>query len=315
MEGFPRVQRWLATADLPEDHQARDLSLSDPIVPALEYFLSLQCVPGFERRFKNLEREATGPASRITGERDWASKAAELGAIRLIGRELGLPLLGFDQPSPRAARASSDCDVVAEVEGKSTYFEVKRRSSEDLQTPPRLLRDELTKLDVPYSLSVEMHDRNYGCEDLNKILAGLSTFLDFMHEPENRDLWWGWETVPPAFPAGPFTLWFHEKDTDSGLSEHLECDTRAALRTWLLRKLQEARGKGADYLMTRVDPAGPWGDLVVEYFGAADQDGPRTYSVTDAELDGLRGLVLFSHYDRFCIVNNQLTSHGPHLSA
>ena len=133
MSDFPRAQSWLRTAKLDEDHEARTLSLSDPIVPALEYFLSLQGVSGFESRRISLELEPVGPSCRITGERDWASKCAEHGGICLLGRQLGLPVLSFDESSPRATRPRSNCDVVAEVEGTRTYFEIKRRTSEDLR--------------------------------------------------------------------------------------------------------------------------------------------------------------------------------------
>jgi hypothetical protein len=315
LSNFPRVQRWLETAGLPEDHEAQGLSLSDPIVPALEYFLSLEEVPGFEERLTLLEKEPAGPPSKNTRGIKWASHCAEIGAICLLGQELGLRILGFDQRSPRATRPDKNCDVAAEVEGSPTFFEVKRRSVEDLQIPPPLLRARLLQLDLPYSLSVEMIDPDYDCGDLDERMEEMAEHLVFMHDPDNKDLWWQGDTVPPAFPTKAFIVWFHEKDKDFGLVEHFEPASEADIKSWLRGKTKEASEKGADYLTARVPSSGPWGDLVNECFDFATQDGPRSYSVRDAALSGLRGLILFSRYDRFCIVNDRGAGCRSRLSA
>lgn len=104
MSSFPRVEAWLRTAALEEGHEAKDLSMSDPIVPALEYFLSLEQVPGFESRKSRLESEPARPENQNFGIRGWASHCAELGAICLLGQQLELPMVGFDQSSPQASR-------------------------------------------------------------------------------------------------------------------------------------------------------------------------------------------------------------------
>lgn len=48
MSSFPKVETWLRTAALADGHEAKDLSMSDPIVSALEYFLSLRDQPGLK---------------------------------------------------------------------------------------------------------------------------------------------------------------------------------------------------------------------------------------------------------------------------
>lgn len=315
MGSFPRVERWLATAALDQNHEARNLSLSDPIVPALEYFLSLDRVSGFEERLSLLEKEPIGPPTRNIRAIKWASHCAELGAISLIGQELGLEILGFDLRSPRAPHSEKNCDVTARVEDTSTFFEVKRQCAEDLQIPPPLLRARLLELDVPYCLSLEMRGRDYDCKDLDEILRSLREHLDFMHDPENRELWWPNDSAPPQFASGPFVVWFHEQDDSAGLWEHFEPVSGANIKRWLRSKCQEAYSKGADYLITRVEPLGPWRDLVTECFGRVVQEAPRTYSLSGATLGGLRGLILFSRHDRFCIVNDPRSRDGPTVSA
>lgn len=318
MDDFPRVQRWLDSTPLDTNHEAKNLRPPDPILPALEYFLSLEGTPGFDGWLERLATEPVGPPNRNTRVVRWAALCAELGATCLPGRELGLPVLGFDQHSPRASRPGSNCDLVVEVEGRPAFCEVKRRSAEDLQTPPPLVRDRLLELDLPYSLSIELLDRDYDCEDLEENLQSMEEWLAFMHDPENRLLWWPGESAPPEFSTPSFRIGFHEKGEGRGLSEFFVPVTPADIRRWLLEPststrdgsrmkpmVEQAREKGADFLMCRVEPGGPWVDLVQESFESVSPMTTRSFAVNAPRLHGLSGVVLFSRYDRFCIVHNE----------
>jgi len=247
MKRFPRATHWLKAAELEEGHPAKRIGPSDPILPALEFFLSLDHLPGFPRRLNLLEKEPSGELHRNTALVKWASHCAELGAISLLGQELGLEISGFDQTSPRALRPASDCDVVAEYASVRLFFEVKRRSLEDLQTPPPLLRARLLELDIPYSMSVEILDADYDCGELDQSMEELGKHLELMLDPENRSIWWPHEPAPPPWSTQGFCVRFYEKDESFGLPVLFSPLSESQVWRWLLdQKAQGARDKGAD---------------------------------------------------------------------
>jgi len=66
--------------DLPKDHFAAGLNSKDPIAPAIEYFLSLKAVRGFEKKRRELLEKPTGPPSLNERQLQWASLCAEMGS-------------------------------------------------------------------------------------------------------------------------------------------------------------------------------------------------------------------------------------------
>lgn len=322
---FPRITKWLAESDLDEKHAAYDFKFSDPIAPAFEYFLGLETVPGHEEKLQGIITSCKGPPKRNAHLVNWAAFCAELGAIYLLGDRLALPIVGLDQPSPRSP--TRNCDVTAEVKGRFKFFEVKRRSTEDLQIPPPLLTQRLSELDLPYKLSIQLIKRDYDCHDLDKKLQLLQEHLDFYCDDENRDLWHPCSEFPPSFGGGAFRVEFLDGaldgTTNNGFAEHVDPMSPDEVSSWLLEtgKLgrdggpmipmaQQAAAQGADYLMSRVEPEGSWTEFVEEVFPNARPIGSRAFSVDDPALDGLHGIILFSRYDNFFIINSAAADHA-----
>jgi hypothetical protein len=318
---FPRITKWLAESDLDEKHAAYDFKFSDPIAPAFEYFLGLEEVPGFKEKLAEIRTSCAGQPNRNDHLVSWAAFCAELGAIHLLGGQLGLPILGLDQSSPRAP--TRNCDVKAEVDGQPKYFEVKRKSSEDCQTAPHLLTDSLLSLDLPYQLSTEPGKEGYDCNGLDEHLVRLNEHVRFFRHHEDRDLWLQGDTVPPVFTSPGFSVWFREGEPEGGIAEFFEPMTGDEIRSWLLEeghpgrdgepmvpKVRQARNQGADYLMCRVDPGGPWTDLVGNVFKFSCPSNSRAATVDDPALDGLHGIILFSRYDNFFIINSAAADHA-----
>lgn len=320
-QDFPRITKWRSESDLDENHAAYDFKLSDPIAPAFEFFLGLEGVPGYEEKLAEIRTRCTGPPNRNKHLVHWAAFCAELGAIYLLGGQLGLRILGLDRSSPRAP--TRNCDVMAEVEGRPKYFEVKRRATEDLQIPPPLLSQRVSQLRLPYKLAIELHDSQYDCQDLETQLEKLREHLDFFDRHEDRDLWLQGDTVPPAFDAPGFSLWFHEGDPEGDIAEHFEPMTGPELRSWLLEegrpgrdgvpmvpKVRQAYDQGADYLISRLEPGGSWSAFVEEIFPNARPIGTGAFLVDDPALAGLQGIILFSKYDSFCIINSAAADYA-----
>lgn len=328
MSQFPRVQELIAR--LPEDHYAAGLKLSDPIVPALEYFLSLDQVPGFAKKLEELRLKRAGEGTTNDQVVQWASVCAELGGVCLLGRTLGLPILEFDQHSSRAQRANSDCDVVVLVNGSPAYVEIKRRASEDKQSLPKQLEEALIRLEgeLPFSLSAELHDRDYDCSDLVARVAAVRRHVEAFQDEQKQGLCSG--RARPLPIGGPFWVYFHAKrgSPQRGLPEHFDPDCPETLKPYLLGPAEPGRdgkpkvpmvnqaiAKGADYLLCRVSRWEGWQEIVEGCFGRVTWSGERTCFAPEGCLQGLRGVVLFSRYDDFCIVNDPSAKDGAWLVA
>jgi hypothetical protein len=328
---FPRVQQLIRDGTFGEGHSAAGLQLSDPIVPALEYFLSLEQVPGFpEKKHQDLKLKPVGPDTTNARTVQWASLCAELGGIYLLGKTLGLATLGFDQHSPRGRRANSNCDVLVNVNGRHVYVEIKRKAAEDKQSLPKRLEDGLFHLQhkLPYGISVMLRDRDYDCSDLDLRLAAVEDHVERFQQLKAEGVWAEEETPAPL--GGPFIIFFHDKSDEppGRVSEHVIVDRVTGRAVFdpectdnltpylvgparigrdgerMVPMVEQAIEKGADYLLCRVSSGDGWPEIVEQCFGHVTYTTNRTCFAADESLRGLRGVVLFSRYDDFCIVNN-----------
>lgn len=326
MEDFPRVQQLLESGAFRENHFAAHMEASDPIIPALEYFLSLEQVTGFSGKFRDIKEKPLG--QKTTNERrvQWASSCAELGAIYLLGKTLDIVIIGFDQKSPQATRPNSNCDVLVTINGHLTFIEVKRNAAEDKQELPELLEESLAALALPYSMTTELVDRYYDCSNLSVRLSELTQHVKIF---ENSRKSARRARQPPPFNAGDdFRVVFGAKSDDPmALAFFLPVFT-TQLKSYLVGSAAtgkdgkpmpsmatQAAAKGADYLFCRIPTWNrSWQEIVDECFVSVTYRGGRTFFTTDSGLLNLRGVVLFSSYDNFCIVNN-LNKDGPWLVA
>jgi hypothetical protein len=290
----------------------------DPILPCLDFLLSLEGLPGYEKKLKTLRDNAVDHPTCAEGQVQWASLCAELGAIYLLGRSLGLKITGFDQASPRAPR--KDCDIRALLNGRPCFFEVKRASKDDTASAlPRDLTAYLRTLN--YGVDVELYQRPLRFD--GRELAALERRVDrHLAEQTHLDRPQPLHTEKLAlkfFPEWPGTV-------STGWSPYYVRD----IRDWLfctdrlgrdgqpmIPQIQQARAKGADFLMCRVPSWDPLEELIERLYGDSDADLQREtdvgYLVQDPRLDGLRGLVLFNRYDRFRILNSAASDPADRL--
>ncbi len=311
MAHFPCVKRLLDSGKFAANHFAANLSLDDPIVPALEYFLSLEHVDGFSEKFHELRTKPVGTGHTNNPRVQWASMCAELGAIHLLGCALGVPLVGFDKPSPKALRLHSNCDIVASINDRLVHVEVKRNAKEDSQMLPELLDDRLQELgaELDAGITGELLDRRYDCSDIEARLIQVR-----QHVETQRATTHGLQ--PSIISLGAFRV--HLSDGDFPMQFYTPLSLNEVRKKLLgpggigrdgepMQPLvPQAIDKGADYLFLRIPrvESAEWGEIVQGLFlnQAYKLRCDRLYVTSDQALQGLCGIVLFARYDDFCIV-------------
>ena len=313
---YKRVQKLIDSGVFVHNHYAAQLSLSDPIVPALEFFLSLEDVTGFRSKYEKLLRSPIGSPNQNDRSVSWASICAELGAIHLLAHSLNTQIVGFDQVSAKATRSKSDCDVVAVANGHLLFIEVKRKASQEKQEPPETLETVLSTLVLPRNIcGVELCNRNYNCSDPDaeaaRIREHVEKAIDSGEEPgpfatDNYRITFGLGANSSHIPCL----------IDPVFSEELEPHLLGpAPKEDMIPMVEQAREKGADYLFCRTPRWEGWPTIVASCFAPVSYSNGRTYFTDDSRIQGLRGIVLFSRYDDFCIVNNVNEGTGTWLVA
>ena len=318
MADYPLVEKFLADKPFGPNHAAHDLTLCDPIVPALEYFLSINAVSGHSRKLDDIKSKPVGTPCKNDRLIQWASLCAEIGAICLLGKTLGLEIVGLEQVSPRSPRSKANCDIVSLVNGDLKYFEVKRNAAEDKQCLPELLEQRLNQLksELPFGMMPQLLDRDYDCTGLDEKLSRIKDHVAAFqrHKREGR---LAGECRPPAFQDEAFEVVFYPKSPEDGGGESDSPVDLEELSKKLLGPgakgrdgkpmtpmVQKAAKQGADYLVCRVPKWVDWTKIVEKVFEDTSYSNGVTYFSKDPRLDPLEGVVLFAKYDDFCIVNN-----------
>lgn len=316
MTEFRRVQSLINTGTFGPDHYAADLSLSNPIVPALEFFLSLENVTGFSSKYNKLVKGPIGSPDRNDRIVNWASVCAELGAISLLGQALRAHIVGFDQISPRATRAKSNCDIVAIANGHLLFVEVKRKASQDKQDLPETLEKVLSELELPYNIcGVELLNRNYDCRGLDIEILKIKEHVEKACQCAEEPGPFANAHFRIDFAPGPNTPTINclfDPAFSDDLAPHL---LGPAPRSDMIPMVDQAREKGADYLFCRTPGWEDWPTVVNACFSHISYSNGRTYFAEDHRMHSLFGIVLFSRYDSFCIVNNAKEGNGAWLVA
>ena len=319
MARYPLVEKFLADKPFGPNHAAHDFTLCDPIVPALEYFLSIDAVTSHGEKLAEIKGNPVGTPCKNDRLIQWASLCAEIGAICLLGKTLGLEIVGLDQIAPRSVRPNANCDVVAVVNGEVKYFEVKRNAAQDKQRLPKLLEQRLNQLqsEIPFGMTPELVDRGYDCNGLDGKLSRIRDHVAAFQRRKEEGLTGG--AKPSTFEDEAFTVMFHEEGKLAYRGRHYFSPVGPEeLAPYLLGPggtgrngepmtpmVQKATKKGADYLVCRVPK---WGasltESVKKVFEYTSYSNGVTYFSKDPRLDPLEGVILFATYDDFCIVNN-----------
>ena len=321
MDKYPLVRQFLEAKPFGPDHAAHDLSLCHPIVPALEYFLSLRNVKGHDAKLKQLNkigRQLVKNARKNDAGVQWDALCAEIYGVYLLGKTLGLEILGLEEVSPRTLRPNADCDIVAAVNGEATFFEVKRNSAEGKQAPPGLLEEGLRELEsrLAFSMTVQLFDQNYDCSDLNGKLKQIENHVVAFERNRRLGGLLG-QNAPISFEDSTLRVVFHSRREGRIGCHYVSPRWSPELSKYLLGpgdigadgtpmipKVQEAIEKGADYLMCCAPNWKGWPEIVEGCFQYSIWTEGVTYFADDLRFGTLSGIVLFACHDDFCIVNS-----------
>lgn len=319
MTKSPFLNQLLSSGRVPSGHPFERLTDDDLILPAVDYFLSLADVPGHAEKLKEyLERASVAPMTN-EASRQWASICAEIGATRLLGHELGLPIVAFERPSPRAT-GKKTCDIVVEIAATDRYCEVKRNSEEESQLLPEALVDAVENLQIPYDTTVGVLQRDYDCSDLTALLDAVKRHV--ANSPSSR--------VPAPYRDSRVEAIFHVRQGTDGVMQHFDPATLEDVCSFLVESgrvgrdgkpmvpmVEQAKQKAADYLLCRIPVWSGWYDLdkVATTCLAATRKIGRTYTSADPRLAPLVGVVLFERYDTFVVVNNEAVGAGPRIES
>lgn len=282
------------------------------VLGALEFFLGLDQVKGFEKRRQDIKGDierlcrGSNPGTNDSSMA-WASRCTELIRFQLLGERLGLAITGFDRESPHR-KGLKNCDARVLLDGREVFVEVKSKGAEMNQVNlPPALQDCLLRLkdEIPYGISVELQGCRYKCIDCDALRAEVMAHLDL----------WNAEDVPPARGfQGSVILRFHPERPLEGVhfsgDGAIDSQGEYNVKPWLFgtakgpAAVEKAIEKGADYLLARVSCWDPWEEVVRQCFGQVDWRTAKTCFVSSDEWEALRGVVLYSGCDEFCIVNN-----------
>ena len=134
-EKFPKTYSFIIRNELDDNNYISNISVDDPIMEPLEFFLGLKEIKGYKEKVNEIKRNAIKTPDSNDGIIQWASICAEIGAIYIIVTKLNYKILGFEQKSPRS-KSNKTCDIEAIKDGYNQYFEVKRKCSQTAQKLP-----------------------------------------------------------------------------------------------------------------------------------------------------------------------------------
>ena len=308
--GYSRVEALIAEGRFKNDHFAHGLPLTDPIVPSLDYFLSLADRPGFQSKLNTILKNPRG--SRATNNRriQWLSCAAELNAFYLLGHVMGGEIVDFDRTSPKAVRPNSNCDAVVRLKNHEVFVEIKRKSAEEKQMLPELFEDRLAELRLPFRVVPELFCPNYDCGDLELQIERLQ---DHVRQFENSTL--RRSKVPVPFVCTAFKVSFFEKgsgdisfflpDFEEQIRPYIVGSQESMVKNPFKRPMiAEAVDKGADYLFVHIPDWRDTAHIAEVCFGKIHKLAENSFVSSSDAFQGLAGVALFFDARRFSLINN-----------
>jgi len=316
LNNFPHYKELISSGLLPADHYAFGMPVDAPIIPALNYFLFLKNVTNFESKMNAFLTQPIMKKETNEGGRQWHSICGELRAIYLLGKILGLPIIGYDQNSPRSSRRSNNCDIVVEIDGEQVFVELKSKCSEVSQALPIILQKALDNLDPRYTLTAQLLKRDYDCNNLDSLIKKIKDHIADFHKWKKEGFHLS-EDLPYPYGDEEIYINFFDKRQISPGSEYYEPDSIEDICNFLFESkkstktgelmvpmVQKAQKKGADYLICRIHGCDLFNEIVNECFDEVKLSRGLTYVSGDSRLGSLRGVILFAIQDKFCIINN-----------
>lgn len=321
MTESPLLSRLLANSRLPEGHPLGEVDGSHPMAVPMEYFLSLEGLPGFQEWQAALLSRLRPADTTNARFKDWTSICAEIGAASIVGQALGLPIVGFEPSSPRR-KGDKKCDIEAlDSTGERLFFEVKRNQKEDSQELPKALADALEQLEGPFSCTATLLDREYTCSDLDDLMTAIRGHVDLFLKWKQEGHLQG-QATPPSYSDHRVEVIFHDRDRVSCKGQYFQPLEVENLCAHLLESghigesgdemipmVKRAMDKGADYLMYRASAWEPLDHVVEKCFRNAERGPDGRWFSSDERLGSLSGVIIFERYDRFIIIESRQARH------
>lgn len=318
MKKYPLTTQFIKKHSLQMAHYLTQVKENNPILPAIEFFLSLKCVNGFDAKIKELIDRPINDSRSNDGYVQWASLCAEFGAIKLLVRSLNINITGLNQKSPKSKNENSNCDIKAKYKNIDLFFEVKRNSKSETQYIPDNLISALNSISCKYCMIPELINRHYKCDDLNKVIIEITDHINEF-EKLKRDGYYTDNMTPDIYSNDNFSILFTEKldcESDSNFS-YLSPPTINDICSYLLctdrigkdgRPMEsmvvQALNKGADYLICHIPGWDSFEKIVDSCFSKIVLKQGNNFLVDDDRLNQLMGIILFHTYYDFCIINN-----------
>lgn len=297
---------------------------NDPCLLTINYFLSLDGIPGFGVKRKEFLQPRKNLPEKNSREVDFAALLAEFEAMRLIGTDLGLIIVGLEQP-PHGFQKK--CDIVGKLNGTDTFFEVKNRSKDHTRKPPEALQKTVREAALPFDARPEWFGKKEGFTSENKtcLKAAIRQHIEHFLEGNNRrrkkpiPLYWPKEAEVDRSKKQVVVYFRLRKHTSNPSGYLAGVDLIDDYSSYILGTgktgrdgkemspmAHEAEKKGADYLVCRV---ASWPDLRVRdivkgCFQPVQRSSPFVYYSCDPRLGTMSGVLLFTSHDRFLVVNN-----------
>jgi hypothetical protein len=193
---------------------------------------------------------------------------------------------------------------------------VKRKAAQDKQDLPETLERALGELELSYNIcGVELLNRDYDCRDLDMAVTKIKKHAEKSYSCAE---------IPGPFMTADFRIYFGDGPNtprinhlfnpvfSDDLAPHL---LGPSSKSSMIPMVDQARDKGANYLFCRTPGWEDWTTVAEECFSDILYSNGRTYFTKDLRLHNLHGIVLFSRYDDFCIVNNVNLGNGAWLVA
>jgi len=297
---------------------------NDPCLPAINHFLSLQGIPGFDAKKNEFLRGRKSLPEKNSREVDFAGLLAEFEAMRLIGKGLGLTIVGLEQAPPESQKK---CDIVAALNGTETFFEVKNRSAVHTQKPPGALQQAVREAGLPFDGRPEWFggQKNFTSADATQIKAASRQHIKEFQQGTNRrrkspaPLYWP-EIAKVDRYKKQVVVYFKPRKPTSNPSGYLaDVDLIKDYCSYILgtgksgkdgRRMspmvQAAENKGADYLVCRVAGWPALTNIVEGCFQSIRRSSPSVCYSCDPRLGALSGVLLFTSHDKFLVVNNSI---------
>ncbi|MBL7148488.1 MAG: hypothetical protein ISS80_00265 [Candidatus Cloacimonetes bacterium] len=308
---YPKICDFILNTELDNNYYFLTLRYNNSIMNPLEHFLGLNELKGFDGKLDEIKRDAIKTHNNNEGSIKWYSICAELHAIYIIGEQLGYKILGFEQRAPKAI--SGTCDIKAKKNSNNQFFEVKCKCSQTAQGLPKNLWDFLVNFKSNFILTARLNNRKYQYNNFEDLKSKLIQHIESWESSASKAFP---NDVPPPYQGKNLTIYFFNSGISGGCFFRPDCiesihdylfnsNSLGKNGEYMIPMVSQAEQKGADYLCCKIPDWDDYNyDQIMECsFEKYKKITPTEYETTDKKMKRLKGIILFSRYDKYCIIN------------